>query len=510
MSSKNLKISFENEKEKEVKEAWAAPEALAKRPSELGEMWSDWLRYSKTHGLDRLVISKSKPLKAIWFVALIASASLCSFLITRIIIDYLRFEVKTRIREVFVERVPFPTISVCNYNPLITPEANDYLRDYFKTELNMNVEKFADYFKDNRSDELYLELQYAVYRLNDPDFNKQKRESMGQKNLIACNIFGTDCMEEYTTYFDDKFGNCFIINPNKLRNGKPRETYEAYLRDLGLTLVQFIGTPESETSYLFDPDGMKGLLVRFQDFDQDDGLFMGGVGITAGTLARIVLNRVEVHNMPKPYSNCIPADMVDTKYSRLMREMDIPYSRKACIGVCYQHYIFDKIGCIQMNSLRIDGKPLCKSKDQFFKLLGVRFNFSVCTEDCPIECDSVRYETSVSYVNFPTYNTFYLANATNPALFQGLQTETGISYDVARKSVSAASIYFEEIKYTEIVETESMKFVDLVAAIGGMMGLFLGFSIMIIFELLELAIQFAFMVIKKRLRASSTKVENVY
>lgn len=53
-----------------------------------------------------------------------------------------------------------------------------------------------------------------------------------------------------------------------------------------------------------------------------------------------------------------------------------------------------------------------------------------------------------------------------------------------------ASIFYKEIKYTEIIETPSMTFVDLIAAIGGMMGLFLGFSIMVIVEFIELLLHF--------------------
>lgn len=480
-----------------------------KSNDELREMWKDWLRYSKTHGLDRLVISRSSTLKVIWFIALLGSGSLCSFLIARIIVDYMRFEVKTRIREVFVDKVPFPTISVCNLNPMTTPQANDYLRDYFKKEFNMNVTKFADFFANNKSFDVYSELFYAFYRLNDPEISDQQRQSMGQTHLLYCGVYGGACLEEYTTYFDPAYGNCFLINPKKFQNGTNRKPYESFFKDMSIRFFLFVGQSESETSYLYDPLGEKGILVRFQDFDADD-IFLGGVGITAGTDARISLNRVEIRNMPHPYSNCVPAETVDTKYSRIMRQLHMPYSRKTCTLLCKKDRIVQETGCNQMDSrLFIPDKPLCRSKSEYQKTLRVPFNFSMCTEHCPIECETVRYETSVSYVNMPTFNNFYVAYTQSPDVFQQIfDNSTNITYEAVRKTLSGGFLTFDEIKYTEIVETENMKFVDLIAAIGGMMGLFLGFSLMVIFEFVELVLQFSIVITKKYLFPTTNQVNS--
>lgn len=160
------------------------------------------------------------------------------------------------------------------------------------------------------------------------------------------------------------------------------------------------------------------------------------------------------------------------------------------------------------SSLLMPGKKLCTTKKEFNDLIHVEFNFTLCIDQCPIECDSIRYETSVSYLNFPTYNNFYAGVTSYPELFRDMFGEANVTYDMARKSVSGLHIFFDEIKYTEIVETESMKFVDLVAAIGGMMGLFLGFSIMIFVELIELVLQFFFTLTKSRFGSARVSFKN--
>lgn len=115
-----------------------------KENNEFVNVLKDWLRYSKTHGLDRLLLSKNLPLRLIWTLSLLCSVSLCSFLIARIVSDFLRFEVKSRIREVYREEIPFPRVIICNSNPLITPEANSYVRDYFIKNFKINATKYAD------------------------------------------------------------------------------------------------------------------------------------------------------------------------------------------------------------------------------------------------------------------------------------------------------------------------------------------------------------------------------
>lgn len=99
---------------------------------EFRQLLKEWLRVSKTHGLDRIVISRNLFWQIIWLVGVLASASGCFYLISSIISTYLQYEVKTHIREVYVDKVPFPTVSICNYNQMVTPEANDYISEYFK------------------------------------------------------------------------------------------------------------------------------------------------------------------------------------------------------------------------------------------------------------------------------------------------------------------------------------------------------------------------------------------
>ena len=163
--------------------------------------------------------------------------------------------------------------------------------------------------------------------------------------------------------------------------------------------------------------------------------------------------------------------------------------------MCQQFNIVNQIGCNSMQLPTVDGYPLCRNMTMYLLATLVTFNLSLCDDLCPIECNIVTYETSVSYSTWPTYNSYEwaLANGILDSFFD----KNNVTYDIASKSVASALISYKEIKYTEISESPSMTFVDLVAAVGGMLGLFLGFSLMVPIELIEFCILFFLILFKK-------------
>lgn len=63
------------------------------------------------------------------------------------------------------------------------------------------------------------------------------------------------------------------------------------------------------------------------------------------------------------------------------------------------------------------------------------------------------------------------------------------SLELARASLVKLFVYFDDIKYTRITEAPSITFVDLVANIGGTLGLFIGISLLSFVELIELVME---------------------
>jgi len=376
----------------------------------------------------------------------------------------------------------------------VTPEANEYIREYYLKNYNVNISKFSDYYTQNLGSVLYDELSYIFYSTNDPDFNVTLRESFGYNLILVCQFNFDLCnSENLVLTYDSYFGNCYTFNPNTYPNGTKREPSQAYIQGIGLNVFMYTGPPDDEFPYLFDQNVIpKGIIIQIKD-TTSNAIMLSGVGVSAGNYAQIEITRTETSNMPYPYGSCIPVESINTLASQQMQQLGITYTRESCLIICLQNMVVNEIGCNYLQYPILPNYPLCRNKTQFDQGSNIYFNMSYCNELCPIECDTVTYDTSVSYSSWPTYD-FYITNI-ELGTFSSLVNN--LSYENASKSFACASIYYKEIKYTEITESPSMLLVDLVGAIGGMLGLFLGFSLMVMIELVELVIEFWFIVAKK-------------
>ncbi len=104
--------------------------------------------------------------------------------------------------------------------------------------------------------------------------------------------------------------------------------------------------------------------------------------------------------------------------------------------------------CYKKNPLLINS---IRSK---FSTLGAN---TICDKQCPIECNSVSYSLST------------VSNALN-------------------SPYSLVNVYYEDFFYTLIKEEAKTSFDSLIGTIGGLLGLFLGASLMSFFEIIDLGI----------------------
>jgi hypothetical protein len=110
-------------------------------------------------------------------------------------------------------------------------------------------------------------------------------------------------------------------------------------------------------------------------------------------------------------------------------------------------------------------------------------HYQKCLPDCPDECDSVSYSLSSSFNRFPTpkYSEQLVKNSFLNKTFTDLKS----NMTLLRESVLSFSVYYSELKYTEISQLEKLSIVDLICAIGGTLGLFLVASVLSFVEILE-------------------------
>lgn len=202
--------------------------------------------------------------------------------------------------------------------------------------------------------------------------------------------------------------------------------------------------------------------------------------------------------MPKPFSNCMNKESIDTELSRELVKLNLTYSRSNCLVLCEQKQNIDELGCYDMRYPRIFNAKPCKEKHSYEQLKDVIFYSSKCSNLCPHQCETVNFDVTVSYSDFPSYLMYKRILMTDMDKLAALLKTRKITHEVFSRSLAAVDIHFNEVKVTEMEESPAMTVVELISNIGGTIGLFISFSILGVVEFIELVIEAAIIMVKSR------------
>jgi hypothetical protein len=121
------------------------------------------------------------------------------------------------------------------------------------------------------------------------------------------------------------------------------------------------------------------------------------------------------------------------------------------------------------------------------------------SNECPLECDSTNYGTSISISQYPTSS--YEARLEN--FYAGYAITSDEYSGYLGDNILQLKIYYDSLAYTSIEESISMDIITLLANIGGIAGLFLGCSVLTIVEGLELILTLIY-----NIRANNRKIKD--
>jgi hypothetical protein len=181
----------------------------------------------------------------------------------------------------------------------------------------------------------------------------------------------------------------------------------------GLSLELFTGSQE-QTLYSYK----KGFRVVVHNQSTEPILNKQGIDVSAKQLTNIAISRTFYENLSTPSRQCIT--VFDQKYSlknsllkTLYNELNIrnieEYSTDLCINICNQLYLVEKCRCYDYENPKVgnvtdnDGcifiNMTCYKKvnEKFFES-----EINNCYKNCPLKCNSVKYDLSISTANYPT------------------------------------------------------------------------------------------------------------
>jgi hypothetical protein len=160
-----------------------------------------------------------------------------------------------------------------------------------------------------------------------------------------------------------------------------------------------------------------------------------------------------------------------------------------------QKKILQECNCTDPTSLSLFNNSItCKSddqqtcmNDQYTSIHSQNYITTSCVSLCPLECKRTRFNAFISSCEIlgDLYYDYMKANINLKSDF----VYRNITIETAKTSFSFALIYYESNSYTLSTESPTMDVVSLLANLGGTIGLFLGFSLLHVCEVVDVLMQ---------------------
>lgn len=394
---------------------------------------------SSIHGLPQIFRTKRLFFKIMWILVVAATSSACAYFVPKTIFDYFNYETITKIDSINEHVSQFPTVSICNYN---------------NASFELNILSVFYNFEDLK--------------------NKWK--------------------QHFESFNDSRYGRCYRFNSGKNIQGKSipikNVTSAGYYYGLELNLY-------AETTNDFSQ-----LKVYIHNYtNQPSSLSNKGYFLSSGSYNHFSIDRIYNELLEEPYNDCykdlsmFPLNKTLIDY---IRNKNSSYSQNECLQLCQNQKYLEESNCnCSLNSIEeiLYSKCVKKSNNPSVKNCTSKFieNFQqlnvykVCSQYCPLECDSNRFVTSHVSQQIPVHgkinNSFY---------FTELNT-----YENVSRSFFLIYVYYENLKITVISQQPKMRLFDLISNIGGLFGIFLGMGILSFIEIIEIAFEILLVVVKK-------------
>ncbi|XP_077988551.1 epithelial sodium channel subunit beta-like [Glandiceps talaboti] len=309
--------------------------------------------------------------------------------------------------------------------------------------------------------------------------------------IVNCSWQGNSCSSDnFTVFSDSMYGNCFTFNglgsDYTYTTSFPGPLY-------GLSLQLFIEQHEYLPDY--EPSSKAGVRITIHDqnkmpFPQDNAYT-----IAPGYATSIGVRRVEVQRQPDPYSDCV--QLTDSAYENIyMQTYGVGYSVQTCMKSCYQYHVIDRCGCADPY-YPYDNKLFssCDSKNttQMYCKALVEYNYTIQTEDiscdCPQACTDISFTSELSSASWPSKSSLTSIlnqlSTSSPSLAQLILEDTQNDTGAVSDNLLRLDIYYQELNYELLVYEPSYVWTDLGSDFGGLIGLWIGVSVLTCFEFLE-------------------------
>jgi len=231
--------------------------------------------------------------------------------------------------------------------------------------------------------------------------------------------------------------------------------------------------------------GLSGLRIIVHNVSNDPvnyaGMPLNGFEVAPGFINEIPIKRVFTYRLGPPFNNCLKdvksLDSFDSDlYRHVIKYTNYSYRQDDCFDYCIGRTMLRRENITH----RIDhwANILGSNRSLIHDFLYIIQNkeHQMCQDECPEECDSVRYELTHSF--------------------------TKLAYNASEENMVFFNIFYANLEYTVIDQIPKMDGFDFISNIGGNLGLFIGISFLSLIELVEFLIEIICIFFKRKITFS--------
>lgn len=325
--------------------------------------------------------------------------------------------------------------------------------------------------------------------------------------IEMCSFNGKECDidEDFRLHVDPEFGNCFTFNYDVNNNYTSSRAGPMY----GIRVLLFVNT--SDYMSTSESSGVRLAIHPPTEYPFPDTF---GYSAPVGFASSFGIKKKVMQRLPAPYGECVETKkVVDRNY--IYAGYD--YHPEGCHRSCFQNGLIDDCSCGDPRFPVPEGYRHCSAfnataRTCLEKNIGSVGDFHHITQKmdkcvCKQSCEEIIHEVTFSCSKWPSGAT----DADRLGDCDGMTESECEQY--YRLNAAMIEVFYEQLNYELLQESEAYGLVNLIADFGGHLGLWLGFSVITVMEVCVLLVDMISLFFKSRheekLLRQSTKRKDV-